>query len=78
MPSHRLRPALRGRGQDPAPAADQRPTRTDTIFDLASLTKLFTAIVVMQQVEAGRVELDAPVTRYLSEFAAGDVTVRQL
>ena len=45
--------------------------RTDTIFDLASLTKLFTAIMVMQQVEAGRVELDAPVTRYLSEFAAG-------
>ena len=59
-------------------AADQQPTRTDTIFDLASLTKLFTAIVVMQQVEAGRVELEAPVTRYLSEFAAGDVTVRQL
>ena len=53
------------------PLADQRPMRTDTIFDLASLTKLFTAIVVMQQVEAGRVELDAPVTRYLSEFAAG-------
>ena len=60
------------------PHADQQPTRTDTIFDLASVTKLFTAIAVMQQVEAGRVALDAPVTRYLPEFAARDVTVRQL
>ena len=60
------------------PAADQRPTGTDTIFDLASLTKLFTSIVVMQQVAAGRVGLDASVTYYLPEFAARAVTVRQL
>jgi CubicO group peptidase (beta-lactamase class C family) len=56
----------------------QRPTRTDTIFDLASLTKLFTAILVVQQVEAGQVDLAAPVTHYLTEFAAGDVSVQQL
>ena len=60
------------------PQDHQRPTRTDTIFDLASLTKLFTAIAVMQQVEAGRVNLAAPVTHYLPEFAARDTSVRQL
>lgn len=62
--------------------ADRRiPAATDTIFDLASISKLFTTIVLMQQVEAGRVDLDAPVVRYLPEFAAGgkqDVTVRHL
>lgn len=69
------------------PEADRIPTRTDTIYDLASVSKLFTSIVVMQQVEAGRVDLDAPVSRYLPEFSQhsatsphdkSGVTVRQL
>ena len=66
---------------------DQRiATRTDTIFDLASISKLFTSLVVLQQVERGRVDLDAPVVRHLPAFAEGagaggdksEVTVRQL
>ena len=69
------------------PETDRIATRTDTIYDLASVSKLFTSIVVMQQVEAGRVELDAPVARYLPEFSEhsaaspyekSGVTVRQL
>ncbi|GAA3719764.1 serine hydrolase domain-containing protein [Microlunatus aurantiacus] len=69
------------------PEADRIRTRTDAIYDLASVSKLFTSIVVMQQVEAGRVDLDAPVTRYLPEFREhgatspydkSGVTVRQL
>lgn len=57
------------------------PARRDTVFDLASLTKLFTAITAMRQVEAGTIALDAEVARYLPEFAAAgkrEVTVRQL
>ena len=57
------------------------PMRTDTIFDLASVSKLFTSIIVMQQVEAGRIDLDAPMASYLPEFAEngkGAITVRQL
>ncbi len=53
----------------------------DTIFDLASVSKLFTAIVVMQQIEAGRLELDRPVADWIGDFAAGgkaEVTVRML
>ncbi|AEV84093.1 hypothetical protein ACWT_3070 [Actinoplanes sp. SE50] len=63
------------------PPARRVPARVDTIWDLASLTKLFTTIVVLQQVQAGRVGLDAPVAAYVPEFAAGGkaaVTVRQL
>ena len=57
------------------------PARPDTIFDLASISKLFTSVVALQQVERGRIDLDAPVARYLPEFAAGGkaaVTVRML
>jgi CubicO group peptidase (beta-lactamase class C family) len=69
------------------PEVERIETRTDTIYDLASVSKLFTSIVVMQQVEAGRVDLDAPVARYLPEFRShtaaspydkSGVTVRQL
>ena len=56
-------------------------TQTDTIYDLASLSKLFTTIVAMQLVDQGRLDLDAPVVSYLPAFAAhgkGDITIRQL
>lgn len=75
--------ALRYAGSDGAELPpDQRiPVRPDTIFDVASLSKLFTAVVAMRQVELGRLDLDAPVAHYIPDFAAGgkhDVTVRQL
>lgn len=57
------------------------PMRTDTIFDVASVSKLFTSLVVMRQVELGRVELDQLVASYLPAFATNgkhDVTIRQL
>jgi CubicO group peptidase (beta-lactamase class C family) len=72
-------PATR-RGEE-LPREDWVPTRYDTIYDMASVTKLFTSIVVMQQVERGRIKVDAPVTDYIPEFAAegkGNVTVRHL
>lgn len=55
--------------------------REDTVFDLASVSKLFTSLVTVQLVEDGTVDLDAPVATYLPEFAANGkeaVTVRQL
>lgn len=57
------------------------PARTDTLWDLASISKLFTTIVVLQQAETGRVSLDAPVAHYVPEFATGGkeaVTIRHL
>nr|WP_232285464.1 serine hydrolase domain-containing protein [Saccharomonospora marina] len=63
------------------PREQQVPMRPDTIFDLASVTKLFTSIAVLQLVERDQVELDAPVARYLPEFGVNGkaaITVRQL
>ncbi|MBT2459461.1 serine hydrolase [Streptomyces sp. ISL-86] len=63
------------------PAAERIPMAEDTVFDLASLTKLFTSILAVQQMERGRLELEAPVDRYLPEFTGGGkelITVRQL
>ena len=57
------------------------PMREDTVFDLASVSKLFTSIAVVQLVEEGSVSLESPVAAYLPEFAAAgkeSVTVRQL
>src|SRR2546429_8440732 len=53
---------LRGFG-----SADQsgRAVTPHTPFLLASVSKSFTALAVMQLVEAGKIELDAPVQRYL-------------
>ena len=54
----------------------------DTIFDLASLTKVIvTTTAVMQLVEHGKVRLNDPVAKYLPEFKQNgkeDITVRQL
>jgi CubicO group peptidase (beta-lactamase class C family) len=54
----------------------------DTIFDLASLTKILaTTSSVMKLVERGRVRLNDPAARYVPEFAPNgkdQVTIRQL
>ena len=44
------------------------PVNPETIFRIGSVTKQMTAAAVMQQVELGRVDLDAPVTDYIPEF----------
>jgi CubicO group peptidase (beta-lactamase class C family) len=50
------------------PETNQHPTNIETMFDLASVSKLFTTIVMMQLVEAGMVRLDQPVCDVLPEF----------
>ncbi|MFJ9663331.1 serine hydrolase [Streptomyces sp. NPDC101219] len=63
------------------PPDRQIPMARDTVFDLASVSKLFTSILAVQQIERGAVELEGKVASYLPGFGrAGkeDVTVRQL
>lgn len=63
------------------PADEQIPMTEDTIFDLASVTKLFTVVVVLQMVDQGAIDLEAPVAQYIPEFAQNgkdEVTIRQL
>ncbi|MEV5983947.1 serine hydrolase domain-containing protein [Streptomyces sp. NPDC052051] len=72
--------AQRDRGVE-LPLAEQVPMTVDTPFDLASLTKLFTTVAAMQQLERGTLGIDARVAAYLPDFrAAGEhgITVRQL
>ncbi|MEI2430113.1 serine hydrolase domain-containing protein [Lysobacter yananisis] len=62
-----------------------RLMREDTIFLLASVTKPFVAAVALKLAEQGRIDLDAPVTRWLPQFrpqladgSAPEISLRQL
>jgi CubicO group peptidase (beta-lactamase class C family) len=58
--------ALRyGAGPVELPAGRRVAMRADSIFDLASITKVYTAILVLQLVDRGRISLTAPVRSYL-------------
>ncbi len=62
-------------------AARSRPWARDTIVNLFSVGKAISAVCLLRLVEAGRVELDAPVARYWPEFAQagkGQVPLRYL
>lgn len=50
------------------PATRQQPTTLNTLFDLASVTKLFVATSFMRLVEAGQVSLEQPVVTVLPAF----------
>lgn len=70
-------------GQAVAGEADlttHQPVTPETVFNTYSLAKLLVSALVMQRVEAGRVELDAPASRYLPDLpeAWQTITVRQL
>ena len=54
---------------------------SDTLFPIGSVTKSFTALAIMQLVDAGELGLDDPVSIHLPAFSSGparDVTLRQL
>ncbi|MDH4141440.1 MAG: beta-lactamase family protein [Chloroflexota bacterium] len=61
-----------------------RAVTPQTPFGIGSITKSFTALAVMQLVEAGKIDLDAPVQRYLPWFRLADseasarITIRDL
>ena len=47
----------------------RKPATTETLFQIASITKSFTAIALLQWVDDGRLRLDAPVSDYLPWFS---------
>ncbi|MFH1809964.1 MAG: serine hydrolase domain-containing protein [Pseudomonadota bacterium] len=53
-------------------AGEPTPMSADSSVGVGSLTKSFTALAVMQLVEQGRLQLDAPVQRYLPWFQTAD------
>lgn len=65
---------------------DGDPATTETLYSICSISKLFTSVALMQQVEAGNVRLDGEVAEYLDWFEAIEdvhpddepITVRRL
>jgi CubicO group peptidase (beta-lactamase class C family) len=61
-----------------------RPVDSSTVFQIGSATKPFTGAALARLVDQGKLELDAPVRRYLSDFRVGDeeaserITVKHL
>jgi CubicO group peptidase (beta-lactamase class C family) len=62
----------------------QAPTTADSLFQIGSITKVWTATVIMQLVDEGRFELDTPVVEVLPDLRLSDadvtrtVTIRHL
>ena len=56
------------------------PVTPHTVFQIASLTKPFTAMAVLMLVDEGKIQLDAPASRYLAELPGmySSITIRQL
>lgn len=59
-------------------APGSRPVAVDTIYDVASLTKVFTATAALRLYEAGRLDLRAPAAAYIPELRTRDVLVFHL
>ena len=62
---------------------DGKPVTPASLFNMASVSKMFTSAAIMQLVEQGLIDLDAPVTDYLPYFRLDDpryteITVRHL
>ncbi len=51
-----------------ADVAAQTPVTPDTLFEIGSISKSFTAIAMLQMVEAGQLDLHAAVAQYLPWF----------
>jgi CubicO group peptidase (beta-lactamase class C family) len=57
------------------------PNQTDTKFRIASVTKQFTAALILQLVEEGKIKLDGKISDYLTDYrkdTGGKVTIHQL
>src|SRR5213075_247018 len=48
----------------------------DTRFRIGSMNKMFTAVAILQLVQAGKIELDAPLGRYITDYPNRDVATR--
>lgn len=64
-------------------AAKKTEVTTDSVYGVASISKMFATAAVMQLVEDGKIDLDQPVVKYIPEFTMKDarykdITVRML
>jgi CubicO group peptidase (beta-lactamase class C family) len=73
---------IHARGYGLADLDRETPITTATVFDLASVSKQFTAFAILLLVERGQIDLDEPIRSYLHQFEVKskgrDITVRDL
>ncbi|RHZ53278.1 hypothetical protein CDV55_101298 [Aspergillus turcosus] len=63
------------------PESQQLPAHTNTIYDMASLTKLYTTIAALREIDAGRLSISRTVASYMPAFAANgkeNITIEML
>ena len=67
-------------GSQTAPPSDGQPERTagGTVYGIGSVSKIYTTVAAMQLAEAGKLDLDKPVTAYLPEFKMADERYKQI
>lgn len=59
----------------------RRPARVDDVYGIASISKWLTTVAVLRLVERGRLDLDRPITAWLSDYRAdtgAHITLRRL
>jgi len=66
---------ITSRGWGATNVNDARPVTAETVFPIASISKTFAATMVMRLVEQGKLDLKAPVRKYLPEFKVRDDSV---
>jgi CubicO group peptidase (beta-lactamase class C family) len=59
-----------------ADRAKRTPNRLDTQFRFGSMGKMFTAVAIMQLVQDGKIDLSAPIGRYLPEYPNQDIATK--
>ena len=69
---------LSARGFGLADVERRIPATADTLYHIASVTKTFTAILVLRLVEQGKLDLDAPVSRYSEDFKDDAIRIEHL
>ncbi|MHB8574068.1 MAG: serine hydrolase domain-containing protein [Dehalococcoidia bacterium] len=65
------------RGYGVASLETEQPVTPGTIFQVGSISKTFTAVLVMQLVDEGKLDLDAPVKRYAPSLQLADAEARE-
>lgn len=68
------------KGYGKADLENEAPAKSNTVYRLASVSKPITAVAVMQLVEKGKIDLDAPIQKYIPSFPKKKytITTRQL
>ncbi|MEP6806394.1 MAG: serine hydrolase [Flavobacterium sp.] len=56
----------------------KRNNTSNSSFPIASITKTFTSTAILQLIEKGKLKLDDPAAKYLSDFPFKEVTIKQL